>query len=196
MMRRTTRPLLVSEQARLERHCSPRVWERLLDALLPEVRSVQPGPQEFTQDVQHGYAEVLQVECSAFAVGDEWNDEGPIYIVQAEERTLLWLCGQWLYDPFIVSDSVTAALETESGVPVWPRVFTLERAPCSGMPFKLYTDSHETIRACKFVSHEHLYYFGESRLLAGTLETIEADLRENYLRLTRQNDAPQGQRPS
>ncbi len=146
----------------------------LNDRLASAPNSIPVTRREYSLDYERGVVEVLQIDAVAFGTGEEWNDEGPIYFVDLGGGKILWLCGQWLFDPTIVDKRILKLIDAEEDS--WPKRFTIERAPASGFVFHIFDGSDELVRSSNLVQHKDIHYLGYSRVFSGTFSSLESDL--------------------
>ena len=107
MVASQTRPMKDNERKQLKAFAFPNPligWFN--DRLASAPKSIPVTRREYTLDYERGVVEILQIDAVAFGTGEEWNDEGPIYFVDLGGDQILWLCGQWLFDPTIVDQRI------------------------------------------------------------------------------------------
>jgi len=82
-------------------------------------------------DVNLGAVEVFEVTDPIVVKQEEYNDEGPIYYLDIGEGKIMFLCGQWMFDPHIVPDGPSQVPDDETMA--FPSShFRLHRVPTSG----------------------------------------------------------------
>jgi hypothetical protein len=119
--------------------------------------------------------EVLTVEMGRLAVGEEWNDEGPILFFELGHGELLVLWGQWLYDPHVVTSElldIDALWERNR----WFKHFELVRSPFSGLVLSLKSIGSETVTSVGMVRARQCLPPRPSELFQGSLDAL---LRES-----------------
>ncbi len=178
------------EKSRLKPFAYPGHLRGFLHDLLVPKNAALPCVRDFRKDYDGSLTEVLQVEAEGLAIGEEWGDEGPILIIDLGFGELLWLSGQWLYDQSIVDRPIWERLES-SPAGCWPRRFSLERAPRSGLVFGVWGTGDATESPIAWIKNSDLYYFGDSRILKGGIRTVEHDLKNEFQRLARHLDLTQ-----
>ncbi len=170
-----TRAITDDERKRLKKYAFPNPLSGWLsDKLASSPKSIPATRREYRRDYERGVVEALEIEAVAFGTGEEWNDEGPIYFIDLGENKILWLCGQWLFDPTVVDKRILDLTDTEENS--WPKRFTVERALESGLVFRIFGGSEELIRSTNLVQHKDIYYLGDSRVFEGTFLSLESDL--------------------
>ena len=115
--------------------------------------------------------EVLTIEVSRFAVGEECNDEGPILFFELSGNELLVLWGQWLYDPHVVTtEFLDLNLLWERNA--WFKNFELVRSPASGLVLSLKSVGHETVNSVGTIGPRQSLPAKPSEVLQGNLDAL------------------------
>ncbi len=123
--------------------------------------------------------ETLRVSDARYAEMEQANDEGPHYFLQVDDDRLLFLTGQWMFDPYVVGD-------VDGDAPTFPsRDFALDRDPVSGGVLSLLPRGGPAplVRTFRMdeLPLEAEFFSGPSVLFDGTLEdlagAIEAETR-------------------
>jgi hypothetical protein len=135
--------------------------------------------RHFLEDYTRGEVEIVTGTVQHFARGDEWNDEGPIYMLGFEGGTWLWLCGQWLFDSNIVQRPLLDWFDQQPE-DAWPDEVQVERLPVTGLVVSVSGTPRTPIVASKLVAHEDIYYLGESYRFAGALASLEENLKQAF----------------
>ncbi len=173
------RRMTAVEGERVRKYAYPSAIGRLAEALLRNRRVVRHRRGDFRMDYERGEVQVLRGVVREIAQGDEWNDEGPIYLLGFGDGDWVWLCGPWLYDPCVVAASLLRWFEDRDDT-VWPDIVQVERLPTTGLALSLRGLSPRPVVVSKLIAHADIYYLGESHLFTGSFETLEADLEEAF----------------
>ena len=118
--------------------------------------------------------EKLRVEVSRYAVGEEFNDEGPILFFEVGENELLLLWGQWLYDPHVVTSHLLDLDEIWERN-AWFKHFEVVRSPSSGIVLSLKSIGRETVNSAGIVSAGQRLPPQPSAVIPGNLEMLLGD---------------------
>src|SRR5689334_11458356 len=136
------RPMTGLERAVMYRNARPGLITRLLRRLLKPTDAIEPTAEDYKRDYEESDIERLEIVSCAFATGDEWGDECPIYFIDPGDGEFLHLCGKWLLYSFVVTDVDVLVSRSERG-PKWFKAFQLERARFSGHVFSITGDTTE-----------------------------------------------------
>lgn len=110
---------------------------RFVARLLGDVRIFDRFQMHLADDLEGNEVEVLTVRAAALIEQIEVADEGfTVFFESSEEPVVIMLSGLWLTDPAIMSGEVVVP---EGGAPdsAWFSAFEVERAPRSGIVFRL-----------------------------------------------------------
>jgi len=178
MFSTTRRRLTELERGRLHRHAFPSFTTRWMQRLSNR-RMLAYSAEHFLEDYNRGEVEVVTGTVQHLAAGDEWNNEGPIYMLGFEGGNWLWLCGQWLFDSSIVEKHLLDWFD-QHPEDAWPDMVQVERLPVTGMVISVSGTPRTPIVASKLVAHKDLYYLRESHRFAGALASLEEDLKQAF----------------
>ena len=136
-----------------------------------EKRSLIANGERLQSDTDGGTVEVLTVEVKRYAVGEECNDEGPIFFFELGHNELLVLWGQWLYDPHVVTTEfidIDLLWERNS----WFKCFELVRSPSSGLVLSLKSIGRETANSAGTVNDGQRLPAKPSEVFQGSLDAM------------------------
>jgi hypothetical protein len=140
-------------------------------------RSFALGRARVLKDVLETGVEVFDVEDPVVVTQEEYNDEGPIYYLDIGDNKVLFLWGQWVYDPHVFPDSAwhSGNEEDEGAFPFPSSRFRLHRAPCSGRVLRLELLG-TPVKPIKVLKRQEILLSGlrESELLEGSLNELSA----------------------
>jgi hypothetical protein len=127
------------------------------------------------KDARDSEVEVFDIEDPIVVTQEESNDEGPIYYLDIGANKVLFLWGQWAYDPHVFPDSAwhSGSQEDESAFPFPSSRFRLHRAPGSGRVLRV--DVLGTpVKPIKVLKSQEILLSGlrESELLEGSLDEL------------------------
>ena len=173
------------ERARIHKEASPGLFSRLLRKIIVPTDVILPSASEYKKDYAENRVQRFEITCNAFASGEEWGDEGPIYFIDTGDGNILYLCGQWLLDPFIVQEA-EALIVSSNEAARWFTAFQIDCVPFSGHVFSIMAQSSEMIAATRVVKNSDIRYLGLSCLFPGSLASLEPDLRRYFEQRQRQ----------
>lgn len=64
-------------------------------------RGLRGAANAVKADLENGLVQVIEVSGARVVQQEEYNDEGPILYFELDGETVLFLCGQWLFDPHV-----------------------------------------------------------------------------------------------
>lgn len=120
--------------------------------------------------------EEVRVEVNRYAVGEEINDEGPIFFFEIGKNELLVLWGQWLYDPHVVISHLLDLDELWERN-AWFKHFEIVRSPASGIVLSLKSIGRETVSSIGTVWAGQRLPPKSSEIIPGNLEMLLGDAR-------------------
>jgi len=172
MITRSRRPA-TSEERRTLQQAKGNWLSRLVARLFGSVRIFDRFQLLLAQDLAGDDVEVLTVRATALVEQSELVSEGPaLFFESPEEPAVIILSGTYLTDPAIMSGEVAVPEGApESG---WFSAFEVERAPRSGVVFRL------RVLAGPLLTPErrggHLPFPLQSEVLPGTLARLDETL--------------------
>lgn len=169
---RATRPAAPDEMRMLLEYLHPRPkWLAGLFRRLVKSGEIARGRKLLEADCRAEIVETLNIEVERYAIGEEVNDEGPIYFFELGQKQLLLLWGQWLCDPHVVTSE---ALDIEKlwERKEWFRRFELVRAPASGLVLSLKGIGTETVSCERTVECGQGLPPEPSKIIEGTFTTV------------------------
>lgn len=169
---KTLRPMTPAEKETLLEHLHPRPkWLGHLLGRFCKIGEIAQGKEHLEADCRDGVVEVLAVEVERYAIGDECDDEGPIYFFELGHNQLLVLWGQWLCDPHVVtSDTLDVDQLWERNA--WFKHFELVRSPSSGVVLSLKSIGRETVTSVGTVGAGQRLPAKPSEVFQGSLDAL------------------------
>jgi len=169
------RPMSPIERQTLLAHLHPSPsWLSRLFGMFAKSAEILQGKEDLEGDCRDGVVEVLTVEVMRYAIGDECNDEGPIYFFEVGQNDLLVLWGQWLCDPHVVT-SYLLDLDELWEQNAWFKHFELVRSPSSGIVLSLKSIGRETVSSVGTVCAGQRLPPQPSAVIPGNLEMLLGD---------------------
>ena len=151
----------------------PRWLSRLLGRVL-KTGEIAERKNQLERDYEHGAIEIVRVEASRFAIGEELNGEVPILFFEVGENELLVLWGQWLYDPHVVTSHLLDLDELWERN-AWFKYFELVRSPTSGIALSLKSIGRETVSSVGTVCAGQCLPPQPSAVIPGNLDMLLGD---------------------
>lgn len=113
-------------------------------------RALKSAADAAKSDLKHESVQIIHVTDSAVIQQEEYNDEGPILYFQLDAKTILFLWGQWLFDPHVYgAENLTIAEDAETFLNAqecqfaFPCTeFTIHRSPELGRVLKIETNGN------------------------------------------------------
>ena len=136
-------------------------------------------------DTASGEVEVVEVWDAIVLQQSEYNDEGPIFYFGIGSNRILFVWGQWLYDPSIYPSQM--GLESEDDEEVWPpfpcRSFVLHRLSRSGQVL-LIDPKSERVEPDRTLTSKDIPLAGQadSLLLEGDLNDLKTIMAKTMRR--------------
>jgi len=157
------------------------------------IRSNQGRRKDGIKDLQRGEIEVLEVKASAVVRIGLINDNEPILCFQIDSDEILFLQGQYMYDPHIYGQEheVTAS-ESEyfrsvncmQGKMAFPNSsFIIRRLPLNGRVLSISLGGDEMDYGAEIDALKPEYSFPDSMVIQGSVEFITEAL-DRAMRLT------------
>jgi len=132
-------------------------------------------------DLGDGRVQVIEVTDASVVQQGEYGDEGPILYFELDGETILFMCGQWLFDPHvygaeehIVADDAETFLNAQDREFAFPCTdFTVHRCPESRRVVKIDTGGEplSPIRTLDW-GDVRLQDVGNCEILRGTLDDL------------------------
>jgi len=157
------------------------------------IRSNRDRRDDGIKDLQRGEIEVLEVKASAVVRIGLINDNEPILCFQIDSDKILYLQGQYMYDPHIYGqENESSASESEdlksvncmSGKMAFPNSgFIIRRLPLNGRVLGITLNGEEMDYGAEIDALKPGYNFPDSIVIHGSLEFIPEAL-DRAIRLT------------
>jgi hypothetical protein len=167
MLRRT----IIRADEQLSKQITARARMAWYERLVPEAfaRVTRRESNVLHEELVDGF-EQLDVAVTKFRM-HAISDGGPFLFLDTAEGKVLFLGGQWLYDPTIVVEVLD-----EPSDAFWAE-FSIVRSPGTGIVFGFKPSTRRLILADRPL-HRGIPDMGESCLFQGSCDTLEADLEQ------------------
>jgi hypothetical protein len=144
-------------------------------------RAFQGAAKAAASDLRSDSVQVIRVSNAAVVQQQEYNDEGPIFYFQIDDDTILFLWGQWLFDPHIygaenekIAEDAETFLNGQVRRFAFPCTeFTIHRMPALGRVLRIETNG-EPLSPARTLNWSDIPLSGlaDCELLQGALDDL------------------------